>query len=341
MKTLASIAAATGSAISTPAFNERIIQRVSALSNAGPDTLVFIEDAALIEIALASGAGAILAPVEALSSQATGSVIPILVSSNPRLAFARAAGFLSPPSIRGIVHPTAVIDKPELLGRGVTVGPHAVIKSAAIGDNSNIGAGCFIADSVTIGADCVLHPHVTIYAGTTIGDRVLIHAGAVLGADGFGYVRDPTTGRYIQFPQQGTLLIEDDVEIGANSTIDRGALEVTRIGRGTKLDNLVHVGHNCDIGANVVIASQTGISGSCVIGDGAILGGQVGMGDHVTIGDGVILGGGAGILPHKKLHGLNQVFWGTPARPLKQYLRELATVARLGRRASVKKDEGK
>ena len=134
--------------------------------------------------------------------------------------------------------------------------------------------------------------------------------------------------QYTQFPQQGTLVIEDDVDIGANTTIDRGALEETRIARGTKLDNLIHIGHNCNIGRNVVIAAQTGISGSSAVGDGAILGGQVGMGDHAMVGPGVILGGQAGILPKKKLLGPGIVFWGTPAKPVRQYsLSELARAA--------------
>ena len=129
-----------------------------------------------------------------------------------------------------------------------------------------IGSGSVIGAGVRIGSNCRIYPRVVIYPGATLGDRVVVHAGAVLGADGFGYVRDRTTGEYTQFPQQGTLVIEDDVEIGANTTIDRGALEETRIARGTKLDNLIHIGHNCSIGSNVVIAAQTGISGSSAVG---------------------------------------------------------------------------
>jgi UDP-3-O-[3-hydroxymyristoyl] glucosamine N-acyltransferase len=165
---------------------------------------------------------------------------------------------------------------------------------------------------------------VTIYAGTVLGDRVVVQAGAVLGSTGFGYVRSAETGEYLIFPQQGRLVVEDDVEIGANTTIDRGALGETRIGRGTKIDNLVHIGHNCVIGKNVIIAAQTGISGSSVVEDGAILGGQVGIGEHATVGAGVILGGGAGVLSGKKMRGPGEVFWGRPARPLKEYLRDLA-----------------
>ena len=312
-----------------------MVRRVSAFSNAGADSLVFIEHVDLLSAAVGSGAGAILAPQ---SARAEVCSVALLVSDNPRLAFSKIAKFLKSQVNAGVIHPSAVIEQPNTLGRNVSVGPHAVIGNAKIGDNTTIGSGCFISNEVRIGRDCVLHPRVTVYPGTTVGDRVVIHAGAVLGSDGFGYVRDPATGTYLQFPQQGTLRIEDDVEIGANSTIDRGALEETRIGRGTKLDNLVHVGHNCRIGNNVVIASQTGISGSCVIGDGAILGGQVGIGDHVSIGEDVILGGGAGILPHKNLRGPHQIFWGTPAKPLKRYLRELAMLSKLSRRASSKEE---
>jgi UDP-3-O-[3-hydroxymyristoyl] glucosamine N-acyltransferase len=158
----------------------------------------------------------------------------------------------------------------------------------------------------------------------------VVHGGTVLGSDGFGYVRDDATGEYIQFPQQGRLVIEDDVEIGANTTIDRGALEETRIGRGVKIDNLVHIGHNVRVEQNVVIAAQTGISGSSVIRAGAVVGGQVGIGDHADIGEGVILGSGSGVLTHKKLKGAGIVHWGRPARPLQQYLKELAALVRLG-----------
>jgi UDP-3-O-[3-hydroxymyristoyl] glucosamine N-acyltransferase len=197
------------------------------------------------------------------------------------------------------------------LGRRTSIGPHAVLE-----------------DGVILGDDCTVLANVTIYSGTTLGDRVLVQAGAVLGSTGFGYARHSATGEYLAFPQQGTLVIGDDVEIGANTTIDRGALGETRIGQGTKIDNLVHIAHNCVVGRNVIIAAQTGISGSSIIEDGAILGGQVGLGEHAHVGPGVILGGGAGVLSHKKVRGPGQVFWGRPARPLRQYLRDLARLSR-------------
>jgi UDP-3-O-[3-hydroxymyristoyl] glucosamine N-acyltransferase len=185
---------------------------------------------------------------------------------------------------------------------------------------------------VIIGSECRIYPRVVLYSCVELGDRVIVHAGAVLGSDGFGYVRDEGTGEYTQFPQQGRLVIEDGVEIGANTTVDRGALDETRIARGVKIDNLVHIGHNVEVGKDVVIAAQTGISGSSVIGDNAIVGGQVGIGDHATVGEQVILGSGSGVLTHKKVKGPGVVFWGRPARPLKQYLKELAVLARLARK---------
>ncbi len=210
-------------------------------------------------------------------------------------------------------------------------------EDASIGAGTRIEAGAVIGEGVRIGSDCRIYPRVVLYPGTTLGNRVIVHAGAVLGADGFGYVRDKTTGAYTQFPQQGTLVIEDDVEIGANTTIDRGALKETRIGRGTKTDNLVHVGHNCEIGEDVILVTGVGISGSCTVGNGAVIAGQVGIGDHAHIGPGVILGGQAGVLSGKTVtnEGMGvkpgTVLWGTPARPLMQVLREQAVLTRLAK----------
>ena len=213
------------------------------------------------------------------------------------------------------------------LGLRESTGVHGsaiVGDGASLGVDCEVGPGCVLEDGVVLGDGCRLGARVTVHAGTRLGDRVVVKAGAVLGSTGFGYAREAATGKYLLFPQQGRLVIEDDVEIGANTTIDRGALGETRIGAGTKIDNLVHIGHNCTIGKNVIIAAQTGISGSSVVEDGAILGGQVGIGEHATVGAGVILGGGAGVLSGKKMRGAGQVFWGRPARPLKEYLRDLA-----------------
>jgi UDP-3-O-[3-hydroxymyristoyl] glucosamine N-acyltransferase len=251
----------------------------------------------------------------------------------PRLWFAHAAKLLSPElDVKG-KHLTAVISQNARCGTDISIGAGAVVgELTSIGHRTRIDAGVVVGDHVQIGKDCHLHPRVVIYPHTTIGDRVVVHAGAVLGADGFGYVRDRETGTYTQFPQVGSLVIEDDVEIGANTTIDRGALKATRIRRGVKIDNLVHIGHNCDIGEDVVIAAQTGISGSSTVGKGAVIAGQVGIGDHAHVGPGVILGGQAGVLSGKTVDTTGTVLWGTPAKPLREYLRELATLSRLARR---------
>ncbi len=314
----------------------RQIDHVSSLAAADRSSLVFVEDAETLVAALGGAAGAILAPAsltpETFSHQGQADAALLLVEQ-PRLAFARAAPLLHPPDLPDRKHPSSFISMTASIGLRVGVGPFAVIEAGAvIGEGSTIGAGAVIGVGVVIGANCRIYPRVVLYPGTRLGDRVVVHAGAVLGADGFGYVRDEATGEYLQFPQKGTLVVEDDVEIGANTTIDRGALEQTRIARGVKIDNLVHVGHNVQVGADTVIAAQVGISGSSTIGAGAMLAGQVGIGDHAAVGDGVILGGQGGVLPHKTLVGKGQLFWGTPAKPVKQCLRELASLTRLALR---------
>jgi len=315
------------------------VSRIDGVARADASALVFAETEAALEAALVCSAAAVLTRADFYSAdgRAAASRKALLLVRQPKLAFARAAEFLrQKKSLAGAprVHATAVLGENVELGEGVDIGAHAVLGDGVVlGKAVEIGAGCVLADGVVIGAGSRLYPRVVIYGGTTLGERCILHAGAVLGSDGFGYVRDAASGAYTQFPQQGTLVLEDGVEVGANTTIDRGALEQTRIGRGTKIDNLVHVGHNVTIGRDVVIAAQTGISGSSMIGDNAIVGGQVGIGDHATVGPAVILGSGSGVLSHKKVDGAGVVFWGRPARPLRQYLKELATLARLARDA--------
>lgn len=308
------------------------ISGVASLASASHEDLVFVEDRKHLAPALESRAGAVIAGEFASSAVGTQ---PILISDHPKLAFARAARLLQ--SVHGDsaghVHPTAVIEDSAVLSARVQVDARAVIGDCVrLGEATRIGAGCAIGAGVTIGRDCQIYPNVSIYPGTSLGDRVIVHSGAVLGSDGFGYVRERHTGRYEKFPQVGRLVIEDDVEIGANTTIDRGALDETRIGGGTKLDNLVHIGHNCQIGKDVVIAAQTGLSGSITIENGVILGGQVGIGEHARIEEGVMVGGQGGILPNKILRGKGVAFWGTPAQPLRQFLKQLATLARLAKK---------
>jgi UDP-3-O-[3-hydroxymyristoyl] glucosamine N-acyltransferase len=307
------------------------VSGVASISQATSVDLVFVEDEKSLRAALESPAAAVIVGEFA---QAITTSKPLLIAKHPRLAFARAARLLCPaPGRQAGTHPSAVVHASSRLGKDVMVAERAVIgEKAEIGDQTSIGAGAVLGASVRIGRDCEIYPNVTIYPGARLGDRVIVHAGAVLGSDGFGYVRDASNGAYEKFPQIGRLEIADDVEIGANSTIDRGALEVTRIGRGAKIDNLVHIGHNCQIGEDVVIAAQTGLSGSIVIEKNVVLGGQVGIGEHARIEEGVMLGGQGGVLPNKVLRGKGVAFWGTPARPVREYLKQLAALARLAKK---------
>lgn len=274
------------------------IGRVSAVSQADALSLVFAADDATLALALCSQAGLILATKSAPDDR-------VIVVRQPRSAFALIYRDYFEPAEEPGIHPTAIIDA-----------------TAEVGAHTKVGPGCVLESGVRVGSDCFLGPRVTVHAGTLLGNRVRVQAGAVLGSTGFGYVREEKG--YLRFPQIGTLVIGDDVEIGANTTIDRGALGETRIGRGTKIDNLVHIAHNCNIGERVLIAAQVGLAGSITIEDDAMLGGQAGLGEHVTIGRGVILGGQGGVLPGKTLSGPGVVYWGTPAQPVREYLRNLA-----------------
>ena len=315
------------------------ITGVDATEIASEGDLVFAEDPVAAAKALAGAAGALVLKAGSLETYAANPAMAVIEADQPRLWFARAAKLLKPSPRKPLIDHPHHKGAHVKLGKGVSIGAGAVIGARAeIGDGTRIEAGAVIGESVCIGENCHIYPRAVLYPGTTLRNRVVVHAGAVLGADGFGYVRDAKTGAYTQFPQQGTLVIEDDVEIGANSTIDRGALKQTRIGRGTKIDNLVHVGHNCDIGEDVILVMGTGISGSSTVGNGAVIAGQVGIGDHVHIGPGVILGGQAGVFSGSKVtnEGLRPgtVLYGTPARPLRQVLREQAVLARLAKKAA-------
>jgi UDP-3-O-[3-hydroxymyristoyl] glucosamine N-acyltransferase len=307
------------------------VSGIASLPSAKPGDLVFVESAKNLSHAMSSKASAVIAGDFAKNGAHPK---PVLIAAQPRLAFARAAHWIESPQQQPAgVHQTAVIDLRAKLSKNVAVEERAVIRAnVEIGESSRIGANCVVGPDVIIGQNCRLYPNVTIYPQVRLGDRVVVHSGTVLGSDGFGYVPDAKTGRYERFPQIGRLEIEDDVEIGANSTVDRGALDVTRIRRGTKIDNLVHVGHNVDIGEDVVIAAQTGISGSSIIEDGVVVAGQVGIADHVRIEAGAILGAQSGIPSNKVVRGKGIVFWGTPARPIKEYLKVLAILARLGKK---------
>jgi UDP-3-O-[3-hydroxymyristoyl] glucosamine N-acyltransferase len=252
----------------------------------------------------------------------------IIETKHPKLAFAKAAAWLAPGQRREAkVHATAIVGASCTLGANVTLGPYVVLEDdVRVGDGSVIEAFCFLGAGSSVGENCRLHPRVTLYAGAELGSRVEVHSGAVIGGDGFGYVFGD--GRHWKFPQIGTVEICDDVEIGCNTTIDRGSLDTTKVSNGVKIDNLVQVAHNVRVGEHTVIAAQTGISGSSVLGKGVMVGGQAGIGDHCLIEDEARVGGQAGVVVGKTVR-RGQVVWGTPARPLGKFKEQYGWVTRL------------
>jgi UDP-3-O-[3-hydroxymyristoyl] glucosamine N-acyltransferase len=299
------------------------VSGVASPSSAHAEDLIYADSPRHLDRAAASAARCVvLAPGIPMPGKI------LLRAANPKVIFARAAEWLLPPApiARGI-HPTSVIAPSAQLAPGVGVGPYAVIEEdVRIAAGTEIGAFCFLGRGARIGEGCRLYPRVTLYSGARLASRVILHSGAVIGSDGFGYVAE--NGKRRKFPQVGEVEIHEDVEIGANATIDRGSLDRTEIGAGTKLDNLVHVAHNVSIGENTVIAAQTGISGSSVIGKNVAVGGQVGIADHCEIEDDAVVGAQAGI-PSGKIVRSGQIVWGTPARPLDKFKKQFAWFSRL------------
>ncbi|MGH9469835.1 MAG: UDP-3-O-(3-hydroxymyristoyl)glucosamine N-acyltransferase [Terriglobia bacterium] len=311
---------------------EREIRGVAGLETAGPADLSFAVTARDLERSIRSRAGCVLLPESAFLPGQTSIAV-----SQPKLTFARLAALICPSEApEPGIHPTAVISPDARLAAGVSAGQHVVVeRGACVSEGTRLGAGVFIGAEAQIGAHCVLYPHVTIYPGAQIGDRVVLHAGVVIGGDGFGYV--PDGERLQKFPQLGGVVIEDDVEIGCNTTVDRGSLGVTRIGAGTKIDNLVQIAHNVSIGRNCLIVAQTGISGSTTVGDNVVIGGQAGIGEHARIESRAQIGGQSGVLPGKIIR-RGSIVWGTPARPLAEFQKLFAHLSRLPEMARKIKD---
>ena len=297
------------------------LDSIASLKNAGPTDLSYAEEKFHTEVAQ-SRAGCVIVGSGEFPSKT------LIAVPNPKLAFARAAArLLSETSEEVAIHPSATVAPNAGIGDSAKIGAGAVIEAgASIGNNTIIEAGCYIGKNARIGHHCTLYPRVVIYKDVEIGNRVTIHAGAVIGADGFGFVNDGAT--HVKFPQIGKVVIEDDVEIGANTCIDRGSLETTIIRRGVKLDNLIQIAHNVEIGEHTVIAAQTGISGSSTLGAQCVIGGQVGIGEHARLDDGTIIGGQGGVLNGKHVRG-GEVLWGTPVRPLREVLLQQAYLARI------------
>jgi UDP-3-O-[3-hydroxymyristoyl] glucosamine N-acyltransferase len=306
----------------------RVMDSVASLKNAGPADLSYADEKFHNEAAM-SLAGCILVRSGVWPSQT------VVLVDNPKLAFAKAACWLLAETDREVgIHPSATVAPTVTIGERVKIGANAVLESGvSIADDTVIEAGCYVGKNTKIGSRCTIYAHVVLYKDVTIGDRVIIHAGAVIGADGFGFVDDGPA--HVKFPQVGKVIIEDDVEIGANTCIDRGSLETTVVRRGVKLDNLIQIAHNVEVGENTIIAAQTGVSGSSKLGAQCIIGGQVGMGEHARLDDNTIIGGQGGVLNGKHVHG-GEVLWGTPVRPLREFLLQQAYLSRLVK----KRDKG-
>ncbi|MCD6350698.1 MAG: UDP-3-O-(3-hydroxymyristoyl)glucosamine N-acyltransferase [Armatimonadetes bacterium] len=297
------------------------ITGVAALEDAREGDLAFVENVELLPKGEQSAAAALIAPPDARTEAK-----PLIVTEDPRLAFSKVLELFAPrPSIPVGVHETAIVAESARLGQAVAIGPYVVIEEGArIGNDVTLYPFVFIGREADIGDETIVYPHVFVGERVSIGKRCLLHAGCAVGADGFGYLHTPHGHRKI--PQIGTVVIEDDVEIGANSTVDRATVSATRIGRGTKIDDQVHVAHNCVIGENCVLCGQVGIAGSTTIGNNCILGGQAGVNDHVNIGDNITIAAQAGVFGDLTEPG---VYSGYPARPHSEQLRVAAMTRKL------------
>jgi UDP-3-O-[3-hydroxymyristoyl] glucosamine N-acyltransferase len=299
------------------------ISGVAPLEAATPGQLSFLAFRKYQKLLDRTGASALLVGKECPTSSKT-----LIRVENPLYAFLQVVERFFPPVRRQPkpgVHPTALVDPQARLGEGVSVGPFVVIEPRVrIGDRTTVMAGCYVGEGACIGSDALLHANVTVGHECLLGDRVVVHSGAVIGSDGFGFVKEK--GAYHKIPHLGSVVIEDDVEIGANCTIDRATFGETRIGKGVKLDNLIHVAHNVVIGEHTVIAAQTGISGSTEIGRRVTIGGQVGFVGHIQIGDESTFGAQAGVT---KSIPPRTVVSGYPAKPHHQARREEAALRQL------------
>lgn len=299
------------------------ISGIASPERAREEDLIYADSASQAGRAAASQARCVVGPAGLRLAGKT-----ILEVNDPKFSFAKAAAWILPKGeIKSGAHSSAVIASSAKIGARVSIGAYVVIgEEVSIGDETIIEAFCCLGRGSRVGDHGWLHPRVTLYPGAVLGHRVEVHAGAVIGGDGFGYVFGE--GKYWKFPQVGGVEIGDDVVIGANTTIDRGSLDTTRIAAGVKIDNLVQIAHNVKIGEHSIIAAQTGISGSSTVGKRVMLGGQVGIGEHCIIEDTAIVGGQAGVVSGKTIH-RGQSVWGTPARALARFKQQFAWVSKL------------
>jgi len=301
---------------------ELVIDRVAPIDKAGPGEITFVSNPRYVPFVRTTRASAII-----VSPKLRNLKRNLIVTPNPYLAFARAVAALmekKPPRRPG-VHPTAVIAETASVGREASIGPHVVVEEGArIGDRVTLMAGVYIGREVSIGDDTVVHPNTSIYRGSRIGRRCIIHSNVVIGSDGFGWA--PNGSHYEPIPQVGVTVIGDDVSVGAGTVINRGGLGDTTIGRGTKIDSLVVISHNVEIGEDCLFVSQVGISGSVKIGNHVTLGGQVGVAGHLKIGDNVQVAAQSGVSHDLAAGG---TYFGSPARPIHEMKRTVAALHRL------------
>ncbi len=314
------LAAKLGAALSGPGDVE--IRGVAGIAEAGANEITYLVDLKHVKELAACRAAAVIVPANVLAP----GHLPSLTVRNPRYAFAQALRiFHERPYAAGGVSERAMVGAGVVMGDDVTIHPHAVIADGArIGSRVTLYPGVYVGAGSVIGDDCVLYPSVCIREGVVIGDRVIVHAGAVVGSDGFGFVTEG--GVHHKIPQVGGVVIEDDVEIGSNSTIDRATLGNTIVKKGTKIDNLVQIAHNVTVGEHCLLAAQVGISGSVRLGKYVVLGGKVGIADHLSIGDGVMAGGGTGIA---KDVDPGQVIAGNYAMPFREWLKVQTVLPKL------------
>ncbi len=317
--TLAELAARVGGSV--VGDGSRVLEGVRPLADAGPEHLSFYHNRKYLSTARESRAGALLVadagPFEGRD---------LLVIEDPYAALATVLELLHPAEVPPAgVHVTAVVAVDARLGSGVHVGAHAVVGAgAALGDRAVVGAGSYVGAGASVGADTVLHPHVVIEPGCTVGERCILHAGVVVGSDGFGFA--PVKGVHKKVPQVGTVVIEDDVELGANVCVDRAALGVTRIGRGTKVDNLVQIAHNVEVGEHSLLVSQVGISGSTKLGHHVVMAGQSGAVGHITLADGTRVTAKTGVTEDTDP---GEMVSGFPSRPHREWLKAMANLYRI------------
>ena len=319
----AEVAALTGGRLVGPPDTH--VAAIAPLERAGPGDLSFLVSSRYLPYFERARASVVLC-AEALASAPGGATARVIVP-DPHAALLTVLAVLYPtPAWAPGVHPTAVIGPGATWTDPVAIGPHVVLgEGVTLGRNVRIGAQSVIGDGVTIGDDCELYPQVTCYTGTTIGRRVILHAGVRLGSDGFGYVPGRAGAAHRRIPHVGRCVIGDDVEIGANSCVDRGSIDDTLVGDGTKIDNLVHIAHNVHVGKRCLILALAGIAGSCRLEDDVVIGGEVGISDHCTIGRGARVLVQAGVIGDVAP---GATVWGTPARAHREVLRATAALYR-------------